>query len=189
VGTLHGASRALVIRDLNASGDADHVERLWRAYLSWGNDGLESGTDFGCRSTRPSSGTFIPWPKFLTPEGRLLLAVQEGRAVGTSALQGIGPETAEIKRMWVDPAHRRAGIARTMLDLLITTAAGAGYDRIRLDSPTSRPPPTRYTGHSASSRSRRTPRARYPTSSSPTGCSWSAHCPSHPMGGRRTADV
>ena len=37
--------------------------------------------------------------------------------------------------MWVDPAHRRAGIGRAMLDYLIAAARAAAYQRIRLDSP------------------------------------------------------
>jgi GNAT superfamily N-acetyltransferase len=47
----------------------------------------------------------------------------------------IGPGTAEIKRMYVQPSHRRAGLGRAMLDELIGTARTTGYERIRLDSP------------------------------------------------------
>jgi GNAT superfamily N-acetyltransferase len=47
----------------------------------------------------------------------------------------IGPGTAEIKRMYVQPSHRRAGLGRAMLDELIGAARTARYERIRLDSP------------------------------------------------------
>jgi GNAT superfamily N-acetyltransferase len=124
-----------VIRDADVSRDLDEVERLWRDYLSWGNDGLESRYGFRLPVNEAIARDLHAIAKYLPPDGRLLLAVQGGRAVGTSALQRIGEETAEIKRMWVGPAHRRAGIASGMLERLIAAAVDAGYRRIRLDTP------------------------------------------------------
>ena len=72
---------------------------------------------------------------FLPPEGRLLLAFEDGEAIGTAALQSIGTSTAEIKRMWVAPACRRGGIGGEMLDRLVSVAEVAGYGSVRLDSP------------------------------------------------------
>jgi GNAT superfamily N-acetyltransferase len=73
--------------------------------------------------------------KFQRPDGRLLLAISGDDAVGIACMQRIGPETAEIKRMYVDPLHRRGGLGRTMLAQLITEAQLTGYKRVRLDSP------------------------------------------------------
>jgi ribosomal protein S18 acetylase RimI-like enzyme len=126
---------APVIRDADAAQDADEVGRLWRDYLTWGNDGLESRYGFRLPVDDFVERDLHSIAKFLPPDGRLLLAVQGNRPIGTSALQRIGLETAEIKRMWVDPAHRRAGMGRAMLDHLIAAARAAGYERIRLDSP------------------------------------------------------
>ena len=50
-------------------------------------------------------------------------------------LKRIGPETAEIKRMYVDPSRRREGIGRALLDELLSAARHAGYQSVRLDSP------------------------------------------------------
>jgi ribosomal protein S18 acetylase RimI-like enzyme len=50
-------------------------------------------------------------------------------------MQRVGADTAEIKRMWVDPSWRRTGIGRTMLDRLVEAASEAGYERVVLDSP------------------------------------------------------
>ena len=71
----------------------------------------------------------------MPPDGRLLLAFDEDAAVGIACMRRIGPLTAEIKRMYVQPSHRRAGIGRVMLDRLIAEARTVGYERIRLDSP------------------------------------------------------
>jgi hypothetical protein len=93
---------APVIRDVDASRDANEVARLWRDYLGWGNDGLESRYGFRLPVDEAVEQDLDSIAKFLPPDGRLLLAVHANRAIGTSALQRIGPETAEIKRMWVD---------------------------------------------------------------------------------------
>jgi GNAT superfamily N-acetyltransferase len=71
--------------------------------------------------------------KFLPPDDRLLLAFEDDVAVGTACMRGIGPGTAESKRMYVQPSYRRAGLGRAMLDELIAAARTADYQRIRLD--------------------------------------------------------
>ncbi|HEY3213976.1 MAG TPA: GNAT family N-acetyltransferase [Actinomycetota bacterium] len=73
--------------------------------------------------------------KFQPPVGRLLLAFDDDAAVGTACMRRIAPDTCEIKRMWVNPSHRRGGVGRAMLDRLVGAARAAGYQRVRLDSP------------------------------------------------------
>ncbi len=59
------------------------------------------------------------------------------RATSPSARRACvgSPDTAEIKRMYVQPSHRGAGVGRALLDELITAAGRTGYERVRLDSP------------------------------------------------------
>ncbi|GAA4807253.1 GNAT family N-acetyltransferase [Actinomycetospora chlora] len=49
------------------------------------------------------------------------------------------PGDAEIKRMWVDPAHRRRGLAGAVLAELERTAAAAGCARMVLETGTEQP--------------------------------------------------
>lgn len=49
------------------------------------------------------------------------------------------PGDAEIKRMWVDPAHRRRGLAGAVLDELERTARDAGCTRTVLETGTRQP--------------------------------------------------
>jgi GNAT superfamily N-acetyltransferase len=115
--------------------DRGALRRLWLAYLSWANDGLEARHGFRLPVDETVEGDLGSVEKFQPPDGRVLLAFADDGAVGTAALQRIGPDTGEIKRMYVVPAHRRAGIGRQMLDELIAAARTAGYRRLRLDSP------------------------------------------------------
>ena len=68
------------------------------------------------------------------PSGVFLVARLDGRAVGCGGLKWVGPDTAEIKRVWTDPAARRMGVARKLLAALEAEARRAGATTIRLDT-------------------------------------------------------
>jgi GNAT superfamily N-acetyltransferase len=123
------------IRGADLPQDADAVGRLWLDYLEWGNDGLHANFGFRLPVQEFVERDLASIGKFIPPEGFLLLALADGEAIGTAALQRIGTSTGEIKRMWVAPACRRGGVGGAMLDRLIATAEAAGYGSVRLDSP------------------------------------------------------
>jgi GNAT superfamily N-acetyltransferase len=123
------------VRDAQLPRDRDAVARFWLAYLSWGNDELERRYGFRLPVEEAVERDLAEVEKFGPPDGRLLLAVDNGEAIGTAAMRRIGPDTAEIKRMFVDPSRRRGGAGRAMLDRLLEVARESGYERVRLDSP------------------------------------------------------
>src|SRR5436190_23538300 len=110
------------VRDAKVPEDLGAVARLWLAYLTWGNDELEERYGFRLPVDDAVERDLAEVSKFQPPEGRLLLAVDGDEAIGTAAMRHIGPGTAEIKRMFVDPSRRRAGAGRAMLDALIDSA-------------------------------------------------------------------
>ena len=59
---------------------------------------------------------------------------QQAAAVGCVALRELEPGVAEVKRMYVQPQYRRHGVARLLLQRLISLAAGLGYNKLRLDT-------------------------------------------------------
>jgi GNAT superfamily N-acetyltransferase len=123
------------IRDAGWPRDRDDIERLWLAYLTWGNDEMEARHGFRLPVREAVDQGLASIEKFQPPEGRLILAIAGGHACGIGCLQRIGPRTAEVKRMFVEPAYRGAGLGRAILRHLIAAADGCRYERIRLDSP------------------------------------------------------
>jgi GNAT superfamily N-acetyltransferase len=123
------------IREADLPRDLDAVRRLWLEYLTWGNDGRESRYGFRLPVREAVEHDLATVAKFRPPDGCLLLAFEGGVPVATACMRRIGPDTAEIKRMYVQPSHRRAGAGRALLDRLIAAARTAGYERVRLDSP------------------------------------------------------
>jgi GNAT superfamily N-acetyltransferase len=63
-----------------------------------------------------------------------LVAYVGSVAVGTAALRELRPGIAEIKRMYVIPEHRGAGIGGKLLEELEIRARRRGFQVIRLDT-------------------------------------------------------
>jgi DNA-binding MarR family transcriptional regulator/GNAT superfamily N-acetyltransferase len=68
------------------------------------------------------------------PSGLLLLARRRGRPVGCGALKFHGWEPVELKRMWVAPEARGAGLGRRLLRCLEQHAGEAGASVVRLET-------------------------------------------------------
>ncbi|WP_432544026.1 GNAT family N-acetyltransferase [Kineococcus sp. SYSU DK002] len=70
-----------------------------------------------------------PAEEFAAPHGVLLLLLEDGAAVAGGAFRRYDERTAELKRIWTHPAHRRRGLARRVLAELERRAVATGYDR------------------------------------------------------------
>lgn len=76
--------------------------------------------------------------QFLAP-GAFLLAELDGVAVGCAGLRPDGRGSAEVKRMYVDPAARGRGVARVLLRALVEHGRGHGLHRLELETGTAQP--------------------------------------------------
>ncbi|MCW2988953.1 MAG: putative MarR family transcriptional regulator [Solirubrobacterales bacterium] len=68
------------------------------------------------------------------PNGILLLARAEGAPAGLGGIRYLDTDAAEVKSMFVSPAHRGQGVARAILTELERIAREHGCRRIRLDT-------------------------------------------------------
>ena len=68
------------------------------------------------------------------PDGRLLLATDQGDTAGCVALRKIENRVCEMKRLYVRPSHRQRGIGNMLCDAVVKEARHAGYESMRLDT-------------------------------------------------------
>ncbi len=74
----------------------------------------------------------VPPDELASPDGGLLIAVVNDLPVTGGAFRRYDADTAELKRIWTDRAHRRRGYARKLLAALEAEAAARGYRRLYL---------------------------------------------------------
>ncbi|MCR6490353.1 GNAT family N-acetyltransferase [Amycolatopsis sp. OK19-0408] len=68
----------------------------------------------------------------------------DGTAVGCGGLRPLGPGSGEVKRMYVEPAVRGAGVATALLRALEDEARGLGITRLLLETGTGQPDAIRF---------------------------------------------
>lgn len=74
----------------------------------------------------------VPAAELAAPDGGLLIGVLDGVPVTGGAFRRYDAQTAELKRIWTDRAHRRRGYARMLLAALEAQTAARGYRRLYL---------------------------------------------------------
>lgn len=73
-----------------------------------------------------------PPQDFAPPSGNFMLLIDGQTTIGGGAFKFYDDKTAELKRIWVDNAYRRQGLAAKILDQLEKQAANQGYQRLYL---------------------------------------------------------
>ena len=72
---------------------------------------------------------------YAPPEGELLLAKRGDHVLGGVALKPLAPpRIAEIKRLFVRPQARKAGVGKALVTAILNTALERGYREVKLDT-------------------------------------------------------
>lgn len=114
------------LSQVRSSDDVDHARELFKEYEAW------LGIDL-CFQNFEKELAELPG-KYAPPDGRLLLAVENGNVAGCVALRKIGEGICEIKRLFLRPAFRGKGLGRQLAERIIRDAREIGYQRMRLDT-------------------------------------------------------
>jgi GNAT superfamily N-acetyltransferase len=91
--------------------------------------------DLGARYGSSGDDTPVDPAEFDPPDGAFLVVYLDGAPVGCAGWRshGDGGRTAELKRMYTDPAVRNRGVARAVLAAVEESARASGRTRMILE--------------------------------------------------------
>jgi ribosomal protein S18 acetylase RimI-like enzyme len=72
--------------------------------------------------------------KYAPPDGRLYLALADGKLAGCIALRKLEEKICEMKRLFMREDFRGLGIGKILIEKLIEEAQTIGYEKMRLDT-------------------------------------------------------
>jgi len=106
--------------------ELDEIRKLFLEY----SDSLEFNMDFQNfkNEIKNLPGEYSP------PDGKLYLAIYQGKAAGCIALRKIDSEYCEMKRLFVRQKYRGLKIGKALTEVIINEAGRLGYKFMRLDT-------------------------------------------------------
>jgi GNAT superfamily N-acetyltransferase len=121
-----GAAAGYELREAIAPGDVEACRELFIEYQrALGVSLCFQGFD---RELAALPGDYAP------PRGRLILALHRGAPAGCAALRPLFHRDAEMKRLYVRPAHRGSGLGRVLALRIVGEARSLGYETLKLDT-------------------------------------------------------
>ncbi len=114
-----------------------HPPRVQLASVAWDDPDLQRLTvaqqaELRARYDGASEPGVPPSAADLSPV--LLARDDSGAVLGCGALRQLGPDTAELKRMYVVPAARGRGVSKAVLAALEAAARERGWTTLRLET-------------------------------------------------------
>jgi len=119
-------SAVAAVRPANRPEEIEIVRQLFEEYAA------ELAVDLGFQGFAEELAT-LPGA-YAPPSGVLLIAWAADAPAGCAGVRPLGPDTCELKRLFVRPAYRGRGLARRLSAAALAEARSRGYRRIRLDT-------------------------------------------------------
>lgn len=108
--------------------DAPEVLALYEPFIREADGPLGEAVDLEAEIAAGPPADLVP------PGGAFLLARVDGEPAGIGGVRFLETEIAEIKSMYVSPAHRGRGLGRRLLAELDAIANAHGCRAVRLDT-------------------------------------------------------
>ncbi len=86
-----------------------------------------------------SPPTAATYADFAPPAGLFLLGLADEQPVACGGLRTLEPGVGELKKVYVAPAARGAGVGRALVRALVDSARGLGLPRLVLQTGTGQP--------------------------------------------------
>jgi ribosomal protein S18 acetylase RimI-like enzyme len=118
--------RAFDIVQVQTSAEVEIVRQMFQEYAS------SLGFDLSFQSFADELAN-LPG-EYAPPDGRLLLAVDDGKPAGCVALRKLQGRVCEMKRLYVKPGYRGLGLGKALALAVVAQAKEIGYAAMRLDT-------------------------------------------------------
>ncbi len=110
----------------NSAEEYEAAAKLFAAYAEW------LAIDLSFQQFEEELATLKKM--YAPPSGGIILCKDGNGYIGCVAIRKIDMDTAELKRMFVQPAYQHKGIGNILMTRSIELARQCGYKRIRLDT-------------------------------------------------------
>ncbi len=120
-----GMPPTFCLREARLPADSPRLRAVIAEYIAW------LDMDLSARGFAQEMAAFDNL--FTLPSGLFLLAECGGEVAGCVGLLRHDDHTAEVKRLYVRPAHRGLRLGEQLMGTLVQRAAGLGFDRLILD--------------------------------------------------------
>lgn len=117
--------------------DKQQIRALEAEYFAWVNSQLQAEFQISLDVDQMLANDLANLAMYLPPLGGLFLAEAEQGPAGMILLTPLRPQVGQIRRMYVQPAFRRHGLARRLFETAVQQARELGYGQLLLESPRS----------------------------------------------------
>lgn len=129
--------KSVVITKLQSIRDVEVCDSLFREYMRWLIQELYATHAIRISPEQEESlhvDFREEWPGMMSDRGGIYLATLDGVPSGVCTLKPINGTEVELKRFYVKPDHRGAGIGRQLIELVLAETMRMGYQTVRLET-------------------------------------------------------